>query len=621
MQSLNGQRFCRIMPRFAIPLPERNPVLRSSNKTWRLMAHDAAAIDQLVRTVGVSPILAQLLLNRGFQDGMAIRRYLTMPFNGLHDPSGLPGLTDAAERLHRAVREGKTICVYGDYDVDGLTGTAILWQTLRLLGAAVELCDFYVPHRLEEGYGLNNEALGNLARRGCSVVVTVDCGIGSLAEADEARRLGLELIVTDHHEFRVQHPQGQCLPCADCIVHPRLPGGQYPFGDLSGSGVALKLAWALCQRACGAERVTPRLREFLLDCVGLAALGMIADCVPLVDENRIIVRHGLARLREAPSVGFQALLEAAGLAERRCLTAADIAYFLAPRLNAAGRLGCARLVVELLTTPSRERATFLARFLEGQNSKRQAIERRILDEAHEMLARADLSSGSALVLASKEWHAGVIGIVAGRLTEQFNRPTLLIALREESAVGQGSGRSIPGFRLHEALQACGDDLLGHGGHAAAVGFKIAASQVERFRERFCAYAAQFLPESPAPPRLVIDAEVPLCSITPGLVDALWRLEPYGIGNPRPRFLAGPVQINGTPRRVGKGERHLQFRVRQDDAHFPVIAFGMSDRAEELMSAQGTCCLVFMPTFNEWQGRRLIQLEVVDFQPGAEARLE
>jgi single-stranded-DNA-specific exonuclease len=401
-------------------------------------------------------------------------------------------------------------------------------------------------------------------------------------------------------------------------VHPRLPGGRYPFGELSGSGVALKLAWALCQRASGSAKVLPRFREFLLDCVGLAALGMVADCMPLVDENRIVVRHGLARLREAPSVGFQALLETSGLAERKGLASADVGYFLAPRLNAAGRLGCARLVVELLTTPSRERAVEIARFLEEQNGKRQAIERRILEQAHEMLAGIDVSGMSGLVLASKEWHAGVIGIVAGRLSEHYNRPTLLIALRDDPPLGQGSGRSVPGFRLHEALQACGDDLIGHGGHAAAVGFKIAPEQIDRFRDRFCAYATQQRSATSLPPSLLIDAEVPLSVVTPGFVHALLRLEPYGLGNSRPRFLAGPVQVAGTPRRVGKGERHLQFRICQENAMFPVIAFGMGDRAEELMAAGGNCCVVFTPTFNDWQGRRTIQLELADFRPGTEA---
>ena len=585
--------------------------MRFAAKTWHLLPHDPAAVEGLSQALRLSPVVAQLLLNRGIANPETAQRFLATPFSGLHDPALLPGIPAAADRLHTAVRVGERVCVYGDYDVDGLTGTAILWQALRLLGAPA---DFYVPHRLDEGYGLNSDALAQIARTGASVVVTVDCGIASVAEADAARRLGLDLIITDHHEFKDR------LPEAAVLVHPRLPGGAYPFGDLSGSGVAFKLAWALCQRASGAARVTPRLREFLVDCVGLAALGMVADWVPLHDENRIIVRHGLDRLCRQPSVGLKALLEAAGLGEKAELCAADVSFGLAPRLNAAGRLGCARLVVELLTTASRERAAELARFLEGQNQQRQQIERRILEQAHDLVKRDGLDGTPALVLASAEWHPGVIGIVAGRLADVYARPVLLVALREELGIGQGSGRSVPGFRLHEALGACAEGLVSHGGHATAVGFKIAPRAIDGFRERFCAYAANHFREGPPAPRLVIDGELPLGLLTPGLVESLNRLEPYGAGNPRPRFLAGPVQLAGYPRRVGKGERHLQFRVRQQDAVLPAIAFSLGDRVEELLSQGGSCCLVFTPSFNEWQGRRTIQLEVVDFQAGTQARL-
>jgi single-stranded-DNA-specific exonuclease len=582
--------------------------LPTAAKTWHLLPHDRAAIERLSQAAQLSPIVAQLLLNRGLDDPEQVRRFLSVPFKGLHEPDLLPGAAAAADRLHAAIRQGERICVYGDYDVDGLTGTAILWQALRHLGASA---DFYVPHRLDEGYGLNREALEQIAKTGARLLITVDCGIASLAEADEARRLGLELIVTDHHEFKER------LPDAAVLVHPRLPNTHYPFGGLSGSGVAFKVAWALCQRVSGATRVTPQLREFLLDSVTLAALGMVADCVPLQDENRIVVHHGLARLRQTSCLGLRALLDAAGHGSKPELAAADIAFSLAPRLNAAGRLGCARLVVELLTTASRERAADLSRFLDGQNQQRQQIERRILEQARGLAESFD--GTPALVLASAEWHAGVIGIVAGRLADLYSRPVLLIALRDNAAIGQGSGRSVPGFALHEALNACGSDLISHGGHAAAAGFKIAPDRVNDFRERFCAYAARHA-TAQAAPRLTIDAEVPLSALTPGVIEALGRLEPCGAGNPRPLFLAGPAQVVGYPRKVGRGERHLQFRVRQQQTTLPVIAFSLADRAEELMSAAGQCCLVFTPKFNDWQGYRSVQLEVVDWQPGAQARL-
>ncbi|MBV9125507.1 MAG: single-stranded-DNA-specific exonuclease RecJ [Planctomycetes bacterium] len=573
--------------------------------------HDEAAIERLALGLRVPPIVAHLLLNRGLHRPEVARRFLEAPLTGLHPPELLPGLAQAADRLHAVVRAGRRVCVYGDYDVDGLTGTAILLQTLRLLGTPV---DFYVPHRLEEGYGLNLEALSQVARSGASLVITVDCGIASLAEAREARRLGLELIITDHHQPK------DSLPEADVVVHPRLPGSSYPFDGLSGSGVAFKLAWALCQRVSGGEKVTPRFRDFLVDSVVLAALGMVADVMPLHDENRIFVRHGLARLARAPSLGLKTLLEAAGLGSKTDLRASDISFSLAPRLNAAGRLGCARLVIDLLTCTSKEKAADLARYLEDQNQKRQFIERRILAEASAMVDRDGLHQAPALVLASPEWHPGVIGIVAGRLVEQYARPVLLIALAGNPPVGQGSGRSVPGFALHEALGACADGLLSHGGHAAAAGFRLPPAHLDGFRERFCAYAGRHFTGGPVAPRLLLDAEIPLGLLTPGLVEALNQLEPYGAGNPRPLFLAGPLQVVGEPRRVGRGERHLQFRVRQQQSTFKAIAFNLAERVEELMSAGGQCCLAFTPSFNDWQGYRSIQLEVRDFQPGPQARL-
>ena len=308
------------------------PLSTPTTKSWRLLPHDRAAVERLSSALGMGPIVAQLLLNRGLGDPSAARRFLEGALNGLHPPDLLPGVTEAADHILAAVQAGRRLCVYGDYDVDGVTGSAILLTGLKLLGATVDL---YVPHRLEEGYGLNSEALRQIAESGVSLVITVDCGIASLEEAREARRLGLELIVTDHHEFK------DSLPDAAVLVHPRLPGANYPFGKLSGSAVAFKLAWALAQRACGSPKVTPRFREYLLDSVALAALGVVADVVPLHDENRILVRHGLHRLRQTTLPGLQALCACAGLTPGAALRASDIGFKIAPRLNAAGRLGCA----------------------------------------------------------------------------------------------------------------------------------------------------------------------------------------------------------------------------------------------------------------------------------------
>lgn len=604
---------------------KRIPLPTPTTKTWRLLPHDSAAVERLSATLGIGPIVAQLLLNRGLNDAAQARRFLDASLTGLHPPELLPGVTAAAERILAAIRAGRRLCVYGDYDVDGITATAILLTGLKLMGASVEL---YVPHRLEEGYGLNIEALRQLSASGVEVVVTVDCGICSLEEAAEAKRLGLELIVTDHHEYK------DTLPDAAVLVHPRLPGTSYPFGHLSGAAVAFKLAWALAQCACGSAKVTPRFRDYLLDSIALAALGVVADVVPLLDENRILVRHGLHRLRHTTLPGLQALCAAAGLIAGAPLRASDIAYKLAPRLNAAGRLGCARLVVDLLTTPRPEQAVQLARYLEEQNSQRQTLERRMVQEARKLIEEQARGDDAALVLAKAGWHAGIIGIVAGRLADQFSRPALMIALPPEDAahslpdedngrhvrVGVGSGRSVPGLPLHEALHTCDELLLSHGGHAAAAGFRVLPENIDAFRARLCEYTVAHFPDGPTPPTLVLDAEVPLSTLTTGLLADLDRLEPYGAQNRRPLFLAGGLRIKGEPRKVGGGERHLSFRVEQQGTTLKAIAFGMADRFDELMSAEGACSLAFTPKLNEWQGWRSIDLEVVDFQPGAQARL-
>jgi single-stranded-DNA-specific exonuclease len=589
--------------------------MASMAKIWHLLSHDAQAIDRLAHAARLSPIVAQLLLNRKISTPEEAQRFLAAPLAGLHEPELLPGMEEAVERLLAATRDRRLICVYGDYDVDGVTGTAILLTCLTHLGANVE---FYVPHRLDEGYGLNCATLRTLAERGVKVLVTVDCGIASLAEADEARRLGLELIITDHHE-----PKGE-LPRADVLIHPRIPVGNngstrhYPFGGLCGSAVAFKLAWALCKKHSGSDKVTPKLRDFLLDAVALAALGTVADVVPLFEENRIFVRHGLARIKQQPTLGMQALLRAAKLEGKTKILAGDVGYSLAPRINAAGRLGTARSAVELFTTTCTQRATELAGHLEQQNMERQQFERRILQEARHLAEQfKDLP---ALVLAQRDWHPGLLGIVASRLVDDFARPVLMIALRADKAQGQGSGRSIPGFKLHEALEECTAHLISHGGHASAAGFRIEAEAIPRFRESFCSVVSQKLGPETKPHRLDIDAEVPMSALTMGLMESIQQLEPYGAGNPQPLFLADRLQVTGSPKHVGVGERHLSFRVRQEGKDFRAIAFGMGDRAGDLMAQEGKCCLVFTPKINEWQGYRSVELEVRDFQAGPMARL-
>ncbi len=575
-------------------------------KRWRIHSHDPDRIAALQRAAGVSAVVAQLLICRGISDPVLARRFLDSRLSDLRDPDQVPGCRQAAERVHDAIRSGRRIVVYGDYDVDGVTGTALLRQCIKLLGGNV---GYYIPSRADEGYGLHGDAIRRLASEKAELVVTVDCGITSVEEAEIARECGLSLIVTDHHE------PGCRLPEAAAIVHPRLPGHEYPFSGLSGSGVALKLAWALCQQASGAARVAPAMKDFLVQAVGLAALGTVADVVPLVDENRVLVRHGLVSLKQQPSVGVTALLKIAGLAEKPRLDAEDMAFALAPRLNAAGRLGQAQLAVELLVTDRPERADELAQYVDGLNATRQTLERGMylvaLKQAKEQF---DPAQDAALVLAHHGWHPGVLGIVAGRLADKFHRPVVLIAWdRMGVKPGVGSARSIPGFHLHAALEACRHHLVSHGGHAAAAGLTIEPAKFDAFRAEFCEHAAGELAETDRVADLWIDGEAPLSAFTLPVVNQIEQLAPFGQGNRRPLLCASHVTLADPPRAIGSNGQHLSMRVRQHNVTLRAVAFGEGERAEELAKLDRPFDVAFRPVINTFRGRRTVELHLVDWR--------
>ncbi|MEX0675688.1 MAG: single-stranded-DNA-specific exonuclease RecJ [Pirellulales bacterium] len=578
-------------------------------KLWRIHPHDPARIVALERSAAVPAVVAQLLLCRGIHDAQRARDFLEARLASLRDPEELPGVTAAADRITAAIAAGRQIVIYGDYDVDGMSGTAILYLCLKMLSAQVS---YYVPHRIDEGYGLNCEALESLAGRGAQMIVTVDCGASSLAEAERARELDLELIVTDHHHFR------DALPAAACIVHPALPGTAYPFAGLCGAGVAFKLAWALCQRASQSKKVGQRMRDFLMQAVGLVSLGTVADVVPLVDENRVLVRHGLTSLRERPGRGIAALLSVTGMDAKAKLSSEDIAFKLAPRLNAAGRLGQATLGVELLSTDSDDRAATLAAYLDELNGSRESLERSIYLAANKQATdRFDPEGDAALVLAERGWHAGVIGIVAARLAEKFHRPVVLIALDPLGVKpGIGSGRSAGGFDLYAGLAACADHLVSHGGHAAAAGLKIEEGRLDAFRAQFCEFAAATMSAQARQPELRIDAEVPFCALTAAAVADIERLAPFGHSNPRPLLCTSNVTLCGPPKPVGGGQRHLSLRLAQHGVQLRAIAFGGGDWACELSQSAGPIAVAFRPFVNHFRGRKSVELEVCDWQPAA-----
>ncbi len=588
-------------------------------RKWIIRAHDSAVIAAIERTAGVSPIVAQLLAARGVEDAAAIRKFLEANFLDLSAPDLLPGVPEAVDRITDAIAAGKRIVVYGDYDADGMTATAILFRCLRLLGGNVTT---FVPSRLDDGYGLNNDALERLKNEGAAMVVTVDCGIASVVEAETARRFGLELIITDHHQF------GRELPVAAAIVHPGLPGGSgepsrsgprrvvpsRTFTELCGAGVALKLAWALCQRASGAERVSEAHKSFLLLALGLAAIGTVADVVPLRNENRLIVRHGLTFLAHESVVGLTELMKLCGLADQRVLDAEDIAFNIAPRLNAAGRLGQAQLGVELLVTDDAVRAKALAEYLNHLNSSRESLERKIQKAAFQQIRDNGLSDDAAIVLADRDWHAGIIGIVAGRVAERFNRPVVLVARSTTGTTpGTGSGRSACGVDLYRALESCGEHLVSFGGHRAAAGLRIIDENIDAFREALVEYVAANTDPVMFEARLDIDLEVSLAHLTLETMSELEKLAPFGAENRRPVFCVCGARLAAAPRKMGEGERHLSLSLEQGGVVLRSVAFGRGDWAELLDHEQGVYDFAFRPVVNRFRGRRSVELQVIDWR--------
>jgi single-stranded-DNA-specific exonuclease len=576
-------------------------------RIWHYLPHDQAQIRHLAQSLNVSSVLARILAARGLASADQARSFLEPRLNDLHDPELLPGVSDVADRVVAAVRAGRKIVIYGDYDVDGVTATTLLWHCLKLAEARV---DYYLPDRVCEGYGLNCEALRRLhADDPNTLVISVDCGITSLREAALARELGLELVVTDHHE------PAKVLPEAAGIIHPGLPGASYPFRDLCGAGVAFKLAWAICARLGDGKRSSPRMREFLLAALGLAALGTVADVVPLLGENRLLVRFGLNALRERATPGLKELFRASGLAEKPQIDAEDVAFVLAPRINAAGRMGTARLAVELLTTSSTERAAKLADYLEELNRQRQMAERKILKQARELVARNPAwERDPTLVLAHPEWSSGIVGIVASRIAEQYEKPAVLMAINPADQTAQGSARSYAGFDLNAALCACSEWLISHGGHQAAAGLRLSAANIDTFRQALNEYAVRHHRVTEQDRALRIDAEVGLADLTHKAVSELERLGPFGRGNPKPVFASTRVELAEPPRTMGEGERHLSLRLRHYGKVLRAIAFGRAEWAAQMAAVEVPLEISYAAGINHFRGQQNVELQIVDWKP-------
>jgi single-stranded-DNA-specific exonuclease len=562
-----------------------------TERTWRMRAADPGVVENLTRS-GVPALLARLIANRGICEPQAASDYLNPTLSTLHDPLLLSGLERAVERLCLALSRGERVCVHGDYDVDGVSSVALLISFFRAIGLD---CFSYIPKRLSEGYGLSSQGVDAAARGGASVLVTVDCGISSVAEGVICRERGVDLIVTDHHA-----PPEQ-LPDACAIVNPLQPGCRFPFKSLAGVGVAFHLVIALRARLREQGRFPkgePDIREYL----DLVALGTVADVVPLLGANRVLVSYGLKQLSAAQRVGVQALKEVAGVAgEVGC---GAVGFRLAPRINAAGRLEDAALGLDLLLTSDLAKAKGIAAALDESNAERQSIERATLEEARAMLEEGACRGRKSIVLGSPLWHPGVVGIVASRIAELFHRPVILFAF--EDGKGRGSGRSISRFHLLDAISSCAEHLLRYGGHSHAAGLSIAEEELERFALSFDEAAAGALDADALTPTVPYDLELSAAEITAALPRELERMKPFGMGNPEPVFLLKGAQLSES--RVLRGG-HLKLRLSCGGRSFDAIGFGLADKG----ISDGRVDLLFSPGINVWNGKSTLQLTVKDLR--------
>ena len=564
---------------------------------WEHLPCDEERTAALARALDIDPVVARVLVLRGVDEPESANRFLHPAIDQLHDPFLLADLRGGVERLLAAIARKEKIAVHGDYDVDGITSTVMLRRALELLGGDVI---HFIPERMRDGYGLQSESIERLHAMGVGVVVSVDCGIRSQAAARRARELGIDLVITDHHE-----PEPE-LPPALAVINPRRQDCPYPEKNLAGAGVALKLVHGLCLK-------TDRTR-WLAGFLKLAAIGTVADVVPLTGENRVIASLGLDQLtRGRHAVGLQALLDVSGLSGRQRIGGEDIGFQLAPRVNAAGRMSTPDLAARLLLTADEAlapEARALADQLDTENRHRREEQAAIVRAALERVADdEEAAAAPALVVWGTAWHRGVIGIVASKLVEAFYRPVVVLTV--DGDVAYGSGRSIPGFDLLQALEDCADLFTRFGGHRQAAGVELPAADLPAFRSRLAAYAAKHLEPQAMAPRLALDGPLPLTSINGRLLETINTLEPFGAGNRRPRFHAGELEVVDGPRLIK--EQHLGMTVQQGKARFRAIAWRAAAQADLVNARRHGLQLAFSLSENTWRGVTSIELSVADIK--------
>ena len=533
---------------------------------WIVPESGAGEVQSLAAALGIGSLAAKVLARRGYSDPEAARRFLQPSFEEFHDPFLLSGMSAAVDRLVRAVRAREKILIYGDYDVDGTSSVVLLVKAIELAGGTAS---YHVPHRLKDGYGMRSEVIEDAAAQGVTLIVSVDTGIRAAEVVRRAGELAIDVIVTDHHL-----PDGE-LPPALAVLNPNRPDCLYPEKNLCGAGVAFKLIQGLMRGIAWPEEKSRRVAESFLK---LAAIATVADVVPLTGENRTIVHHGLGSLRSVRNPGLRALLDVAGFTNGAAPTARQVAFQIAPRMNAAGRMDTARAVIEMFLTTDSARARELARSLHEQNTERQQVEASIREECETLPVDG---SAAALVYYSEKWHRGVLGIVASRLVERFHRPVFVLGRNEEDGSIQGSGRSIPAFHLLEALESMPEVFCRFGGHSHAAGVTLEESRIAEFRDRFQRYAASCLRPEDFEPTVEIDALVNLTELSEHSIGSVFTLAPFGHGNPPPIFAALDVEIAGPPA-VWK-EKHLKVMVRQHGRTLVLKAWNFAQRAAEFVS--------------------------------------
>jgi single-stranded-DNA-specific exonuclease len=561
-------------------------------KIWRIRQPDPVRQQILASELKISNITAQLLINRGITNSSEASNFLKTTLASCHDPMLLKGMNRAVSRIREAIANGQKVLVYGDYDVDGITGVTTLFLALKNLGAQAYT---YIPNRLEEGYGLNMGAIRLAHKNGISLIITVDCGITSLKEVEYASSFGVDVIITDHHEILESQ-----VPKAYAVINPLQEDCGYPFKHLAGVGVAYKLAKALYEG-------TSFFAEDFLD---LVSLGTVSDIAPLIGENRTLTKYGLQELNRRGRVGLKALMDVAGLSGKEIISG-HIGFILGPRINAMGRVGSPQKALDLLLSNDAAAAADLAKVLDTENRNRQKIEARITEEAIARVEReVNFKHHRVIVLASENWHPGVIGIVASRVADRFYRPTIMISL--DGKLGKGSGRSIESFHLFEYLLRCKDFLVGFGGHESACGVTIEKDKIDAFRDRINSEAAKDLEEGVLRPKLNIDMEVPLRSLSEEAIGQIEALAPFGPDNPKPLLASRHLVVKDGPRQIGKSG----FKMLVGDGKIICEAVSFGRNSLDVPNPGQEVDIAYIPSINDWQGIRSVQLEIKDIQWGA-----